>query len=128
MEKYRGPKEQHVRMERKYFIQLFIGLFLILAAMPLETIRNTMAETEIEQPLGPGGNVEPPERIRTNTSPILAYVVIVGGTIINIRSMKKYRSDYAEIKEQYQRPEMAFLLIGIIFTTLAILISILRII
>jgi hypothetical protein len=128
MEKYRGPKEQHVRMERKYFIQLFIGLFLILAAMPLETIRNTMAETEIEQPLGPGGNVEPPERIRTNTSPILAYVVIVGGTIINIRGMKKYRSDYAEIKEQYQRPEMAFLLIGIIFTTLAILISILRII
>ena len=43
MEKYRGPSNQYSKMEKRYFIQLFFGIVLILLAIPLETYRSELA-------------------------------------------------------------------------------------
>ncbi|MBH59316.1 MAG: hypothetical protein CMO19_02720 [Thaumarchaeota archaeon] len=128
MEKYRGPTNQHSRMERRYFAQLIFGLILILLAIPLETFRMELGDVEIEQPLRPGDNDRPePVRIQTNTSSAFAYLVIIIGTMTNFHAMYRYRNNYEEIKESYTRPANIFLIIGLVITILAIGISYLSI-
>jgi len=120
MMKYRGPKEQHARMERKYFIKLIFGLILISMAMPLESYRLSLDDVEVEQPLAPGGEILEPLTIETNTSAALSYLVILGGTIINIYSIRTYNSEYTEIKEKEERPASIFIGLGVLLTVIAI--------
>ena len=121
MMSYRGPKEQHSRMERKYFMQIILGIFLILLAIPLETYRTGLDDVEIRQPLPPGGEDRPePVRIQTNTSSALSYLVIIGGSMVNLHAMKKYHSAYSEIKEKEERPANIFIGLGILCTAIAI--------
>lgn len=128
MEKYRGPTNQHSRMERRYFAQLIFGLILILLAIPLETFRMELGDVEIQQPIPPGGEDRPePVKIQTNTSAAFAYLVMIVGTVTNFHAMYKYRNDYEEIKESYTRPANIFLIIGLIVTIVVIGISVLSI-
>ena len=128
MEKYRGPANQHSRMERRYFAQVIFGLILILLAVPLETVRIGLGDVEIQQPLPPGGEDRPePVKIKTNTSAAVAYMVIIIGTVTNFHGMYRYRNEYEEIKEDYTRPANIFLVIGLILTIVAIGISYLSI-
>ena len=128
MEKYRGPSNQHSRMERRYFAQVIIGLILILLAIPLESFRVGLGDVEIQQPIPPGGEDRPePVKIQTNTSSALAYLVIIVGTGTNFHAMYKYRNNYEEIKESYTRPANIFLIIGLVSSMLAIGASILLI-
>lgn len=124
MEKYRGPSDQHSRMERKYFAQLIFGIFLILLAIPLETYRTGLGDVEIRQPLPPGGEDRPePVRIQTNTSSALSFMVIIAGTIMNIHSIYRYRNEYNEIREEYTRPANIFVIVGITVTLIVLGIS-----
>ena len=128
MEKYRGPTNQHSRMERRYFVQLIFGLILILLAIPLETFRMELGDVEIQQPIPPGGEDRPePVKIQTNTSSAFAYLVMIVGTATNFHAMYRYRNNYEEIKESYTRPANIFLIIGLVITILAIGISYLSI-
>ena len=128
MEKYRGPTNQHSRMERRYFAQLIFGLILIILAIPLETMRIGLGDVEIQQPLPPGGEDRPePVKIQTNTSSAVAYMVIIVGTVTNFHAMYRYRNDYEEIKESQTRPANIFLIIGLVLSILAIGASILLI-
>jgi uncharacterized membrane protein YidH (DUF202 family) len=128
MEKYRGPTNQHSRMERRYFAQLIFGLILIILAIPLETFRMELGDVEIQQPIPPGGEDRPePVKIQTNTSAAFAYLVMIVGTVTNFHAMYKYRNDYEEIKESYTRPANIFLIIGLIVTIVVIGISVLSI-
>jgi len=128
MEEYRGPSNQHSKMEKRYFIQLFFGIVLILLAIPLDTYRSELGDIEIQQPRPPGGEDRPPPvRIETNTSAALSYMVIIAGTITNFHSIYKYRNEYNEIKESYSRPANLFLIIGIVVTFLALGISLISI-
>ena len=120
MMKYRGPKEQYTRMERKYFIQLIFGLILISLSIPLESYRQSLSDVEIEQPLAPGGEILEPVRIKTNTSSAISYLVIFGGTMVNLYSIRKYNSEYSEIKEKEERPAYIFIGLGILCTVIAI--------
>lgn len=120
MMRYRGPKEQHVKMERKYFIKLIFGLILISMSIPFESYRLGLDDVEIEQPLLPDGGEQEPRRIETNTSSALSYLVIAGGTIVNIYSMKTYNSEYSEIKEKQKRPANTFIGLGVLLTIIAI--------
>lgn len=123
MEKYRGPSKQYLTIEKKYFIQLFVGLLLILAAIPLETYRGGLTEIEVRQDEGIGN--EPSTRLLiTGSTAALTYIVIASGIIVNIYAMYKYRKDYSEIREQHKRPEMLFLSIGIILTLMTVILSI----
>tara|TARA_B100001750_G_scaffold42753_1_gene31173 strand:- start:2740 stop:3126 length:387 start_codon:yes stop_codon:yes gene_type:complete len=124
MEKYRGPSDQHSRMEKKYFAQLIFGIFLILLAIPLETYRTGLGDVEIRQPLPPGGEDRPePVRIQTNTSSALSFMVIIAGTIMNIHSIYRYRNEYNEIREKYTRPANIFVIVGITVTLIVLGIS-----
>ena len=124
MEKYRGPANQHSRMERRYFAQVIFGLILILLAVPLETVRIGLGDVEIQQPLPPGGEDRPePVKIKTNISAAVAYMVIIVGTVTNFHAMFRYRNDYEEIKESQTRPANIFLIIGLISTIVTIGIS-----
>ena len=128
MEKYRGPTNQHSRMERRYFVQLIFGLILILLAIPLETFRMGLGDVEIQQPMPRGGEDRPePVKIQTNTSSAFAYLVMIVGTATNFHAMYRYRNNYEEIKESYTRPANIFLIIGLVITILAIGISYLSI-
>ena len=128
MEKYRGPTNQHSRMESSYFAQLIFGLILIILAIPLETFRMGLGDVEIQQPMPRGGEDRPePVKIQTNTSSAFAYLVMIVGTATNFHAMYKYRNDYEEIKESYTRPANIFLIIGLILSIFAIGASILLI-
>ena len=128
MEKYRGPSNQHSEMEKKYFIQLFFGIVLILLAIPLETYRAELGDVEIRQPRPAGGEDRPPPvKIETNTSPALSYMFVIAGTITNFHSIYRYRNECNEIKENYSRPANIFLIIGIVITFSALGISLISI-
>ena len=128
MERYRGPSNQHSKMEKRYFMQLIFGIVLILLAIPLETYRSELGDVEIRQPQAAGGEARPPPvKIETNTSAALSYMFVIAGTITNFHSIYKYRNEYNEIKENYSRPANLFLIIGIVITLSALGISLISI-
>lgn len=127
MEKYRGPSKQYPIIEKKYFMQLFVGLLLILTAIPLETYRGGLTEVEVIQDEGLGNAPSMRPLITGETTAVLAYIAIASGILINIHAMYRYRNNYSEIREQHKRPEMLFLSIGIILTLMTVILSIILI-
>lgn len=123
MEKYRGPSRQYPKIERKYMLRLLGGIFVILMGVIGSAVNVELSqETIMVQGPDPGAG---PSEIEsgieiTRTAGIIA---LLSGGVINLWSINKYRDEYAEVKETEQRPEMLFILGGLIVTTVALVIA-----
>ena len=120
MEEYRGPSRQYPTIERKYFIRLFAGLMIILLGVVGQQITVELSETTVLVQ-GPDPGAGPSEVSSgidvTRTGGMLAMLV---GSVFNLRAITQYRDEYGEIKEIEKRPEMLFILGGLILTIAAI--------
>ncbi len=120
MKEYRGPSKQYPTIERKYFIRIFAGLMIILLGVIGQQITVELSNTTVLVQ-GPDPGAGPSEISSgidvTRTGGMLAMLV---GSVFNLRAITKYREEYGEIKESEKRPEMLFILGGLILTIIAI--------
>ena len=120
MKEYRGPSKQYPTIERKYFIRIFAGLMIILLGVIGQQITVELSNTTVLVQ-GPDPGAGPSEISSgidvTRTGGMLAMLV---GSVFNLRAITKYREEYGEIKEIEKRPEMLFILGGLILTITAI--------
>ena len=120
MKEYRGPSKQYPTIERKYFIRIFAGLMIILLGVIGQQITVELSNTTVLVQ-GPDPGAGPSEISSgidvTRTGGMLAMLV---GSVFNLRAITKYREEYGEIKEIEKRPEMLFILGGLILTKTSI--------
>ena len=120
MEKYRGPSKQYPKVERKFFIRIAFGIIIILLGIIGQQINVELSETTILVP-GPDPGAGPSEVSSgidvTRTGGMLAMLV---GTVVNLRAISTYRSEYGEIKETEERPETLFIIATLVLTIAAL--------
>ena len=121
MMKYRGPKDQHTFIERKYMIRLLVGLAIVAAGAIATLLGVALSQTTISapNPVDPGaGPMEVKSPVRPN--PAIGTIALIVGTLVDLYAISKYRSEYAEIREKEPRPERVFVGIGLLIILLAI--------
>lgn len=121
MMKYRGPRDQHTIIERKYIIRLVVGLAIIVAGVAITAYVATASQSTIlaPNPDDPGaGMVEVNAPVSRN--PAVGIVLLLVGVIVNFYAVSQYRSEYSEIREKEPRPEGTFLGFGVLVTLLAL--------
>ena len=120
MEKYRGPSKQYPKVERKFFIRIAFGNIIILLGIIGQQINVELSDTTILVP-GPDPGAGPSEVSSgidvTRTGGMLAMLV---GTVVNLRAISTYRSEYGEIKETEERPETLFIIATLVLTLAAL--------
>ena len=120
MEKYRGPSKQYPKVERKFFIRIAFGIIIILLGIIGQQINVELSETTVLVP-GPDPGAGPSEVSSgidvTRTGGMLAMLV---GTVVNLRAISTYRSEYGEIKETEERPETLFIIATLVLTLAAL--------
>ena len=119
MEKYRGPEKQYPKVEKKYLIRLLIGLIIITGGVLSVNVNVALSRSTIMVPGGdPGAG---PEEISSGIeiSTVLPTLFFITGSFVNVWAIYRYRDDYAEIKETEPRPEMLFVLAGLVATIIA---------
>jgi len=121
MMKYRGPADQYRVVERRYFLRIIVGLAIIAVGVVATTFSSAASQVQVFVPnvADPGAEaVAVQSPIKPNAG--LGMVTVIVGSIVNLFSIKKYRSDYAEIKEkepsERARPETMFVLVGLLLT------------
>ena len=117
MMKYRGPTDQHRTVERRYFLRLIVGLAIISIGVLATIFSATASQVQVFIPNAGDPGAEPvavQAPIRPNAA--LGAVTIIVGSMVNLISIRKYKSDYAEIKEKEQRPEKMLVLVGLVLT------------
>ena len=120
MEEYRGPSKQYPKVERKFFIRIAFGIIIILLGIIGQQINVELSETTVLVP-GPDPGAGPSEVSSgidvTRTGGMLAMLV---GTVVNLRAISTYRSEYGEIKETEERPETLFIIATLVLTLAAL--------
>lgn len=119
MEKYRGPEKQYPKVEKKYLIRLLIGLIIITGGVLSVNVNVALSRSTVMVPGGdPGAG---PEEISSGIeiSTVLPTLFFITGSFVNVWAIYRYRDDYAEIKETEPRPEMLFVLAGLVATIIA---------
>ena len=121
MMKYRGPKDQHTIIERKYIFRLVVGLAIIVAGVSITayTAAASQATVLAPNPDDPGaGPIEVKAPVSRN--PTIGIVILVVGTIANFYAISKYRSEYSEIRDKEPRPVGMFSGFGVLVTLIAL--------
>ena len=116
MEKYRGPEKQYPKVEKKYLIRLLIGLIIITGGVLSVNVNVALSRSTVMVPgADPGAG---PEEVSSGIqiSTILPTLFFITGSFVNVWAIYRYRDDYAEIKETEPRPEMLFVLAGLVAT------------
>ena len=119
MEKYRGPEKQYPKVEKKYLIRLLIGLIIITGGVLSVNVNVALSRSTVMVPgADPGAG---PEEISSGIeiSTVLPTLFFITGSFVNVWAVYRYRDDYAEIKETESRPEMLFVLAGLVATIIA---------
>ena len=119
MEKYRGPEKQYPKVEKKYLIRLLIGLIIITGGVLSVNVNVALSRSTVMVPgADPGAG---PEEISSGIeiSTVLPTLFFITGSFVNVWAIYRYRDDYAEIKETEPRPEMLFVLAGLVATIIA---------
>jgi len=117
MMKYRGPADQYRVVERRYFLRIIVGLAIIAVGVVATSFSSAASQVQVFVPnlADPGAEaVAVQSPVRPNAG--LGMVTVIVGSIVNLFSIKKYRSDYADIKEKEPRPEGMFTLVGLLLT------------
>ena len=119
MEKYRGPEKQYPKVEKKYLIRLLIGLIIITGGVLSVNVNVALSRSTVMVP-GADPGAGPEERSSgIEISTILPTLFFITGSFVNVWAIYRYRDDYAEIKETEPRPEMLFVLAGLVATIIA---------
>ena len=122
MEKYRGPKDQYRRIERRYITGLLVGIVIIGVGVIANVFNVALSESTIQIPgpdFDPGGEPETIEAPFDANASVGIIALVVGG-VINFYSINKYRGDYAEIADKEPRPAGMLVGIGLLITLLAL--------
>ena len=117
MMKYRGPTDQHRIVERRYFLRLAVGLAIIAVGVMAAVFSATASQVKVFVPNQGDPGAEPvavANPVKANAP--LGLVTVIVGSLVNLFSIKKYRSDYADIKEKESRPVGMFTLVGLLLT------------
>ena len=119
MEKYRGPEKQYPKVEKKYLIRLLIGLIIITGGVLSVNVNVALSRSTVMVP-GADPGAGPEERSSgIEISTVLPTLFFITGSFVNVWAIYRYRDDYAEIKETEPRPEMLFVLAGLVATIIA---------
>ena len=121
MMKYRGPKDQHTIIERKYIIRIIVGLAIVAIGVGITayTAAASTATVLAPNPDDPGaGMVE--VKVPVTRNPALGIVIVLAGTIVNFYAISRYRSEYSEIREKEPRPEGRFSGLGVLAALMAL--------
>ena len=119
MEKYRGPEKQYPKVEKKYLVRLIIGLLIITGGVLSVNVNVALSRSTVMVPgADPGAG---PEEVSSGIeiSTVLPTLFFITGSFVNVWAVYRYRDDYAEIKETEPRPEMLFVLAGLVATIIA---------
>lgn len=120
MEKYRGPKDQYRRIERRYVTGLIVGIVIIGAGVIANVFNVALSESTIQVPgIDPGAGPDTIEAPFDANASVGIIALIVGG-VVNFYSVNKYRGDYAEIADKEPRPAGTLIGIGLLVTLLAL--------
>ncbi|MEE8114396.1 MAG: hypothetical protein V3T23_08565 [Nitrososphaerales archaeon] len=120
MEKYRGPKDQYRRIERRYITGLLVGIVIIGVGVIANVFNVALSESTIQVPgIDPGAGPDTIEAPFDANASVGIIALIVGG-VINFYSINKYRGDYAEIADKEPRPAGMLVGIGLLITLLAL--------
>ena len=123
MEKYRGPKDQYRRIERRYITGLLVGIVIIGVGVIANVFNIALSESTIQVPgIDPGAGPDTIEAPFDANASVGIIALIVGG-VINFYSINKYRGDYAEIADKEPRPAGMLVGIGLLITLLALGVS-----
>ena len=98
MMKYRGPKDQHTIVERKYWIRIAVGVVIIFVGVLTTHFTSAASQTTIlvPNPADPGaGPVEAESPI--GRTPVVGILALGVGLIVNLWGISKYKNEYAEI-------------------------------
>ena len=117
MMKYRGPTDQYRVVERRYLLRLIVGLAIIAVGVVATVFSAAASQVQVFIPnqADPGAEPVPVEApVQANTG--LGIVTVIIGSLVNLFSIKKYRSDYDEIKDKEPRPEGMLTLVGLLLT------------
>ncbi len=120
MEKYRGPKDQYRRIERRYITGLIVGIVIISMGIIANVFNVALSESTIQVPgIDPGAG---PDTIQSpfDANASVGIIALVVGGVVNFYSINKYRGDYAEIAEKEPRPAGKLMGIGLVITLLAL--------
>jgi len=119
MEKYRGPKDQYRRIERRYITGLLVGIVIIGVGVMANVFNVALSESTVQVPnlADPGGV---PDIIEAPFDANVGIIALVVGGVINFYSINKYRGDYAEIADKEPRPAGMLVGIGLLITLLAL--------
>jgi hypothetical protein len=120
MEKYRGPKDQYRRIERRYITGLLVGIVIIGVGVMANVFNVALSESTIQVPgVDPGAGPDTIEAPFDANASVGIIALVVGG-VINFYSINKYRGDYAEIADKEPRPAGMLVGIGLLITLLAL--------
>ncbi|MEE8187396.1 MAG: hypothetical protein V3T99_07030 [Nitrososphaerales archaeon] len=120
MEKYRGPKDQYRRIERRYITGLLVGIVIIGVGLIANVFNVALSESTIQVPgIDPGAGPDTIEAPFDANASVGIIALVVGG-VINFYSINKYRGDYAEIADKEPRPAGMLVGIGLLITLLAL--------
>ncbi len=120
MEKYRGPKDQYRRIERRYITGLLVGIVIIGVGVIANVFNIALSESTIQVPgIDPGAGPDTIEAPFDANASVGIIALVVGG-VINFYSINKYRGDYAEIADKEPRPAGMLVGIGLLITLLAL--------
>ena len=120
MEKYRGPKDQYRRIERRYITGLLVGIVIIGVGVIANVFNVALSESTIQVPgVDPGAGPDTIEAPFDANASVGIIALVVGG-VINFYSINKYRGDYAEIADKEPRPAGMLVGIGLLITLLAL--------
>jgi len=120
MEKYRGPKDQYRRIERRYITGLLVGIVIIGVGLIANVFNVALSESTIQVPgIDPGAGPDTIEAPFDANASVGIIALVVGG-VINFYSINKYRGDYAEIADKEPRPAGVLVGIGLLITLLAL--------
>ncbi len=126
MMKYRGPKDEYRLVERSYFRKIAIGLVLIVIGIAIDRFAASLGTATVTTV-----DVEGVENVMKltpgNYNAVVAIVPILIGVVLNLYSVKKYKVDYSEMKEKFQRPEGKFVGMGLGLTAIATVVGLLLI-
>jgi hypothetical protein len=120
MEKYRGPKDQYRRIERRYITGLVVGLVIISMGVFANVFNVALSESTIQVPgVDPGAG---PDTIQApfDANASVGVIALVAGGVVNFYSINKYRGDYSEIADKEPRPAGKLVGIGLAVTLLAL--------
>ena len=126
MMKYRGPKDEYRLVERSYFRKIAIGLVLIAIGIAIDRFAASLGTATVTTV-----DVEGVENVMKltpgNYNAVVSIVPVLIGVVLNLYAIKKYKTDYGEIREKFQRPVGKIVAMGLGLTAIATVVGLLLI-